>query len=398
MKAVKRFFTEYLLLNLFIFSCVGLLSLVFLNLSFFDPFTEAFKDFSLTDLYYTKVKDKNHIYKGPVVLINIENRSRKEITFLFEQIQQGQPKVVALDLLFAQRQNEQDSFLKAEFAKNSNYIFSYIADFENEKESVYNDTFFTTTKNGYANMVGESRAFSTIRFYNPFTQNKEAFTSSIIKAYDSVLYATVLKKKNKQLEIHYSGNLSNFQYYNFDEVLNPDFDATTLKNKIVLVGYLGLPQTTFASKVDEDKFFTPLNSRLSGRSFPDMYGCVIHANILQMIFEKNYVKVVPQWQMILVSFLVIWLFLPFMCGLFFKGDLWFNAAGTLVQLVGSILIVFFSVWTYRYFNTKFDPGLLMGCFVLLPTFINLYEALLKFLHYKLKLPFRSRFLDKDHND
>ena len=398
MKAVKRFFTEYLLLNFFIFSCVGLLSLVFLNISFFDPFTEAFKDFSLTDLYYTKIKNRNDIYKGPVILINVENRNRKEIAFLLQQIQQGQPKVVAVDILFAQRQNQQDSFLKAEFAKNANYIFSYIADFENEKESIYNDTFFTTTKNGYANMVGESRAFSTIRFYYPFTKNKVAFTSSILKAYDSVLYKDFLKKKNKKLEIHYSGNLPNFQYYNFDEVLNPNFDAKTLKNKIVIVGYLGVAQTTYTSKVDEDKFFTPLNSRLSGRSFPDMYGCVIHANILQMIFEKNYVKVVPQWKMILVSFVIIWLFLPLMCGLFFKGDLWFNAAGTLVQLVGSILIVFFSVWTYRYFNTKFDPGLLMGCFVLLPTFINLYEALLKFLHYKLKLPFRSRFLDKDHND
>ena len=398
MQAVKRFFTEYILLNFFIFGCVGLLSLIFLNISFFDPFTEAFKDFSLTDLYYTKVKDRNDIYKGPVVLINVENRNRKEITFLFEQIQQGQPKVVALDMLFAQRQNEQDSFLKAEFAKKTNYVFSYIADFENEEETVYNDTFFTTTKNGYANMVGENRAFTTIRFYHPFTHNKESFTSSIIKAYDIKLYADLLKKKNKQLEIHYSGNLSNFQYYNFDEVLSPNFDAAVLKNKIVLVGYLGLVQTTLLSKVDEDKFFTPLNNRLSGRSFPDMYGCVIHANILQMIFEKNYIKVVPQWRMILISFLIIWLFLPIMCGLFFKGDLWFNAAGTLVQLAGSIFIVFFSVGVYRYFNTKFDPGLLMGCFVLLPTFINLYEALLKFLHYKLKLPFRSRFLDKDHND
>lgn len=398
MRFLKKFLTEYLFLNLFIFGCVSLLSVIFLNISFFDPFTEAFRDFALTDLYYTKVKDRNQIYKGPVVLVNVEDKNRTQIAFLLQQIQQGKPKTVALDIVFKQRMNQQDSLLKKELEAGSNYVFSYIADFENEKETVYNDSFFTQQRNGYANMVGENIEYSTIRDYYPFYDNKEAFTTAILKKYDSTLYQKLLKRKNRQTEIHYTGNLSNFTYYDFDEITDPDFDASVLQNKIVLLGYLGMPKVNAGNRQDEDKFFTPLNSRLSGRSFPDMHGCVIHANILRMAIDNDYIKVVPPWKVYLISFLIIWLILPLMCGLFFKGDLWFNSVGTLVQLVGSIIIVFISILVYRYFNTRFDPGFLTACLVLLPTFINLYEAFLKFIHHKLKIRFRSAFLGKKDND
>ena len=107
---MKKFFAEYLLLNLFIFGCVSLLSLVILNFSIFDPFTEAFHDFTLTDLYYNKVQDKNKIYNKNLVLINVENKSRKELAYLVQQIQEGNPKVVALDIIFAQRKNEDFGF------------------------------------------------------------------------------------------------------------------------------------------------------------------------------------------------------------------------------------------------------------------------------------------------
>jgi len=398
MKFLKKFFTEYLFLNLFIFGCVSLLSFVVLNTSFFDPFTQAFQDFSLTDLYYTKVKDRNQIYKGPVVLINIEDKNRTQIAFLLQQIQQGKPKVVALDMVFAQRLNQQDSLLKKEFAANTNYVFSYIADFDNEKQTIYTDSFFTNQRDGYANIVGENIEYSTIRHYHPFYNKRESFTSSVIKKYDSVIFKKLLKREDSKTEIHYSGNLSNFKYYDFDEVTDPDFNASVLQNKIILLGYLGIPKVNAGNRQDEDKFFTPLNSHLSGRSFPDMYGCVIHANILRMILDNDYIKVVPKWRIFLISFLIIWLILPLMCSLFFKGDLWFNSFGTLLQLVGSIVIVFFTVFIYRYFNTKFDPGLLTACLVLLPTFINLYEAFLKFIRFKLNIRFRSAFLGKNDND
>ncbi|MEJ8818078.1 CHASE2 domain-containing protein [Lacibacter sp. H407] len=398
MRSLKRFFGEYLLLNCFIFGCVSLLSLVILNVSFFDPFTEAFHDFTLTDLYYTKAKDRNTIYKDNIVLVNLENRNRKEIALLLQQLQTGKPKTIAIDAVFAGRKNEADSLLQQTFQLNNNYIVSYIADFEKPEQSIYSDSFFTNQKDGYANIVGDAAEFSTIRYYYPFSNDQEAFSSSILKHYDSTTYQKLKKRAGQKTEIHYFGNLSNFQFYDFDEVMDPAFAVELVKDKIVLIGFLGLPSKRNTVQLDEDKLFTPLNPRLSGRSYPDMYGTVIHANILRMALEDDHIRVIPSWLTAIISFLLIWFILPLICGLFFKGDLWFNSVGTLLQLIGGVVIVFITLISYSSFRLKFDPGLVLACLVLLPTFINLYEVLLNFLRHKLKLRFNSAFLGTNKHD
>ncbi|MBK8087132.1 MAG: hypothetical protein IPK31_03795 [Chitinophagaceae bacterium] len=131
MKFLKKFFTEYLLLNLFIFGCVSLLSLAIINISFFDPFTEAFQDFSLTDLYYTKEKDRNQINKGPVVLINVEDKDRSQVAYLLQQIQKGKLKSSGTRYRLCPKNQSAGQPAKAEFTSHNNYVFSYIADFDN---------------------------------------------------------------------------------------------------------------------------------------------------------------------------------------------------------------------------------------------------------------------------
>lgn len=392
MRPLKRFFGEYLLLNCFIFGCVSLLSLVILNISFFDPFTEAFHDFTLTDLYYTKAKDRNTIYDDKIVLVNLENKNRKEIALLLQQLQTGKPKTIAIDAVFAGRNNEDDSLLQQTFQQHNNYVVTFIADFEKPAQSIQPDSFFSNTQKGYANIVGDDPEFSTIRYYYPLSNGQEAFTSSVIKNYNPALYNELKKRADQKTEIHYFGNLSNFRFFDFDEVMDPTFPVDQLKDKIVLVGFLGLPSKRNTVQLDEDKLFTPLNPRLSGRSYPDMYGTVIHANILRMVLENDYIRVIPAWLTAIISFLVIWLILPLICGLFFKGDLWFNSVGTLLQLLGGVVIVFITLISYSNFQLKIDPGLILACLVLLPTFINLYEVLLNFLRHKLKLRFKSAFL------
>lgn len=398
MKWFKRFLKEYLILNIFIFFCIWLLSLLVLNLSFFDPFTQAFQDFTLTDLYYQKIKDRNGIYKGPIVLINAEDKSRKELSFLFDKLQASSPRVIGLDIIFADRKSDDDTLLQQLFKKYNNFVLPSYPNFENPAESIYNDPFFTTQKNNYVNFEGDNKETSTIRYYFPFYDQQQSFTSGVLEKYNSSLYQKILKKKGERVEIHYWGNLANFSYFNFDEVMNPEFDTKSITGKIILVGYLGLPNSNLTNRIDEDMVFTPLNEKLSGRSYPDMYGCVTHANILRMVIEDDYIKVIPGWANLVISFMIIWLLLPLFCGLFFRGDIWFNGLGTGVQLVGSILFVFITILVYRHWDTKFDPGVLLTCFVLLPTFINLYEVLLLFLRFQLKLPIQSRFLNKDPND
>src|SRR5665647_249153 len=96
----KSWFWEYVLLNIFVFAGIGLLSLIVFNVSIFNPFTQAFKDFTLTDLYYSQIINQDKIYKGPLHLVSVEHRSREEIAFLIHRIEEGNPKVVGMDVIF----------------------------------------------------------------------------------------------------------------------------------------------------------------------------------------------------------------------------------------------------------------------------------------------------------
>ena len=68
-----------------------------------------------------------------------------------------------------------------------------------------------------------------------------------------------------------------------DSSLSKEF----LRGKIVLIGYLG--ENLVDSLSCHDKYFTPLNENYVGRSMPDMYGVVIHANIVSMILNDSYI-------------------------------------------------------------------------------------------------------------
>ena len=68
-------------------------------------------------------------------------------------------------------------------------------------------------------------------------------------------------------------------------------DLSFIKDKIVLLGFMGI---NLNDKTFEDIFFTPLNERYAGKSFPDMYGVVIQANIISMILNKKYINTMPQ--------------------------------------------------------------------------------------------------------
>jgi CHASE2 domain-containing sensor protein len=54
----------------------------------------------------------------------------------------------------------------------------------------------------------------------------------------------------------------------------------------------------------EDKFYTPLNKKLAGKSNPDMFGVVVHANIISMILREDYVEQMATWQEVAMAIIL----------------------------------------------------------------------------------------------
>lgn len=391
----KSGLVEYLIINLFVFAGIGLLSLVLFNVSVFSPFTQAFKDFTLTDLYYSKIKNHDSIYSGPLVLVNVENRNREEIAFLIQRLEEGKPKVLGLDIIFSDKKDSaSDELLKQTFAGYNNIIFPHIASFDSSVTERKNNEYFQTPSNSFVNLIGEDPKFSTIRYYYPVYNDQPAFTTAVLQMYDSSKAAELLKKGQKKTEIRYFGNLQNFAYHNFDEVMNPSFDPGILKDKIVLLGYMGTAGSP--GLLDEDRFFTPLNPTLSGRSHPDMYGNVLNANILRMTLSKDYIYSFPQWLNLLLAFMISLLVLPWLVKIWVHKAIWFHLFIMLIQLSVSILFVFITIILYAKANLKIESSAVLVSVLLLGDFILFYDAIVQVLKRKTKWKFHSKFFEGAH--
>lgn len=387
---------EYLIINLFVFAGIGLLSFVLFNVSVFSPFTQAFKDFTLTDLYYSKIKTQDNIYKGPLVLINVENRNREEIAFLIQRLEEGKPKVIGLDIIFReQRDSGSDELLKQTFAKYNNIIFPYIASFDGAAEEVRTHEYFHVKSYSFVNTLGDDPKFSTLRNYYPVYNNVPAFTTALLQMYDSSKAAILLKKGQKKTEIRYYGSIQNFKYKTFDEVMQPGFQDSVLKDKIVLLGYLG-SNNAGPRALDEDRFFTPLNPRLSGRSYPDMYGCIVNANILRMALDKDYVYSFPSWLNWLIAFFLSWIILPLFIRWWVHKGVWFHLYTMLLQVVVSTFFVFLTLVLYAKANVKIESSAVLVSVLLLGDFILFYDSIVQYLKRRSKWNFHSKFFEGAH--
>ena len=394
-KKAKRI--EHFLINVFVFALIGLLSLSFFNFHLFDPFTRAFKDLTLTDLYYSELLKKK-VYNDNIIIVNIEHRSRYEIAEMIDSVQKYQPKVVGLDIIFSKKEDTGNVYLKAVFEKYDNYVFSYKGAFEPGETEVVSDPAMVAQKGGYVNLAGINKEHSTVRYFYPHYHEQAAFTTNIIKKYDGQLAKRFNPAKDKPCEIRYFGGDSSFSKFDYAAIVSGGLDSNTIKNHIVLFGYLGVENMTADRTknlytIDEDKLFTPLNGQLSGRSYPDMYGVTVHANILRMMLDDDYIKVIPAWLVWTLAFLLSWALVPVFCKWYNDRPMWFHPFTKFVQLFLSIVVVYISMLLYHYANIKLESAVLLAATVFLVDLILFYDAFVKFLKAKFHLNINSMFLE-----
>src|SRR5690606_34396995 len=90
-----------------LFFCV-----LFVNVSFLDPFEKAFEDFSFNDLYYSEGFYEKTTTKE-IIMVNVQHASRFEIAQAIQQVSQSQPQAIGIDLLFKElKEPYSDSLLR----------------------------------------------------------------------------------------------------------------------------------------------------------------------------------------------------------------------------------------------------------------------------------------------
>jgi CHASE2 domain-containing sensor protein len=128
-----------------------------------------------------------------------------------------------------------------------------------------------------------------------------------------------------------------------------------------------------------------MNSRYAGKSFPDMYGIVIHANIISMMLHENYINSTSAFMKYFLVVLVSLLNVLVLLQLKKRLQIWASAATKGWLLIQSIFFLFLTVYAFEIYSFKIDlTAAALGIF-LTTTSIEVYEIFLeKILHRKMQ--------------
>jgi CHASE2 domain-containing sensor protein len=376
------FHKRYTVITAMMFLVLGIFSFIPINCLFLDPVAKAISDFDVYDIVYSKLRDEPKVDTN-IVLVNLSNLSRSDIARQVSILNSFNPKVIGIDAIFQdQKESNADSLLSEAFSRCKNLVLvSKLEKFDEEREEY--DTLLNSinifnqyAKNGFANLPNDDGvSFRTIRDFRPLSKTNgvtiSAFASKIVEIYKPEAFLILNGRKKEIEKINYIGNYNKFYYLDANQVLLGENNLNFIRNKIVLMGFMGI---NINDKTFEDIYFTPLNERYAGKAFPDMYGVVIHANIISMILSQNYVAMMPQWLSIVLALILSYISGYIIFNLKIKFKDWFSALSKLYILFISLLNLFVGVMVLHHFNYRINLTLALAVVVLTGTIVEIYQS------------------------
>lgn len=376
-----------------VFIFIVVLGSIPLNLGIMNPLKLGLKDFDFNDIYYQKKIgkiQKTDIDTKHIVIVNIGNADREGIAMLIEKTASMQPKVIGLDVLFAGEKDPiQDSILRSVIQHNNNVVLAVRYDVDSSHKLVATGNYFKndSSLSGYVNFPTFGNK-ETVRYYYPFKKDEEdhdlvlpSFTSTLLKKYDSTAYNRIKDKIDKKVIINYSRTVTEdkkqYLVVEPDALMTGNVDSSFFKDKIALLAYVNTNPNDI-----EDKKFTPMNEKYAGKSIPDVNGIIIHANILSMVLEDNFIKKLPSWANLLIAVVICWLHMSFFIHYYLESHIWFHLAAKLAQVLSAIFFVWLGIYIFSTFHLKVDLKFSLLTIIMAVDVIYFYEAWAVWMHKK----------------
>jgi CHASE2 domain-containing sensor protein len=246
----------------------------------------------------------------------------------------------------------------------------------------YSDTLFQQfAYSGFANLPTANKAMyqEDVKICRAFVPRLEidgreelAFAVKLAMMYDSARTSALLERNKKEELIFFRGNIEAqevrsaslksedlnttefpmmFYFIDAHDVLNGKFLAEAVRDKVVILGFLG---SYFGEPAWEDKFFTPLNRKVAGRANPDMFGVVIHANIVSMILNGDFVDELEEWQKYCIAFIFCFLNMALFFHINAKYPVWFDSLSLIIQVAQILLLMGLTVMIFGSASFKLD--------------------------------------------
>ncbi len=420
----KSFWLDVVVATTFTFLLMwGIFQLTQLKvLNAFDSIGNALGDVELTDYVFNNMRDDPELDTN-IVVINIGRLSRRQIAQQIEIISQYQPKVIGIDAFFHCNGLPYDTFycpplrdpvgnamlgqaikkagnvvMVSKLLQSSSLAASDIEDVYDSlqvSDPIYRDSAFAE---GFASLETDAEVqedVKTCRTFNPSMmvngKRELAFSVQMAMLYDSVKTKEFLARDNFSEIINYRGNMADFHnqsnfklaFYAIDveQVFEGGFLPGMIKDKIVIFGFLG---QQFGDPSWEDKFYTPLNLTMAGKANPDMFGPIIHANIISMILHKDYINRMAEWQEIAMAIVLCLLNVALFSLIHIKLPDWYDGITKLIQLIEILLFVLIMVTVFSYYDFKLEITLSLAAIALAGDSYEIYVGVVKNLVNRIK--------------
>ena len=385
---------DTILASLSVFLVIGLFAILPLNTSILNPFKTALKDLDFNDIAYSVLKKNNDMpFDNRIVIVNIGHADRFGLAMMIEKLSAGKPKVIGLDVLFdGPRDPMHDSIMRETVTRTPNLVMAFRIDWQNKKAPQQQSYFraYNATP-GYVNLIGEEggtiRNFSPKETINQITY--QSFPGALVAIANPKEYQKLVARKKLVETINYSRSIEKYMLLDGQDVLEDKVAPEFFQNKIVLMGFINPDPSNI-----EDRHFTPFNKKFAGKSIPDMDGIVIHANIISMILDKNYVRAIPTWLLWMINIIVCWLHVALFMRYYIEEHIWFHLVAKIAQIFFAILSVFIGILFFKWFSIKLDTKISLIVIILAIDVIYFYEAFAAWAHNK--FGFQTNFHSKTH--
>ncbi|MBK6263601.1 CHASE2 domain-containing protein [Marivirga sp. S37H4] len=396
-KIIGNIWLDSVMATGFIFLIIYALSSLLNTLEAIDPVGEALEDVEFTDLVYSNLREAPPAEEN-VVLVNIGRLPRAGVAEQIRIINKYNPKVIGVDSFFPYPKDPvTDSILAQALSEVDNLVMASKLLNLKEEENYFDsmkisaDPFRANADFAFANLVTEEGVsqedVKTCRTFTPQLNYKGdpqmAFAVRLANYYAPEKVEKFLER-NKEVEyINFKGNSmgseSNFAttFYALDieDVFNENFMPEVIENKIVIFGFMG---DYFGDPYNvEDKYFTPLNVKYAGRGAPDMYGAVIHANIISMILDEDYVYQLEEKYQLLIAVILCYINVVAFMWVYYSLPKWYDGITKITQLIELLLIIGFVIYAYHWFDWNLELTLAMGVVAAVGDSLEVYNGVVK---------------------
>lgn len=417
---MRKFWLDCVLATAFVFLALwGLLSLTQLRIfNAFDSLGEALSDVELTDYVFSGLRDDPKVDEN-IVLVNIGNLSRRGVAQQISIISKYKPRVIGIDSFFdcktglydtvncPQLKDELGNMMLGEAISAAGNVV-LVTKLLRRDTTLAEGEFDTLRRSdpsfrdgamaeGFASLVTNANYqddVKTCRSFNPVMivsdSSHRAFSVELAYAYDSAKANKLIKRGNFSEVINYRGNVFDIQgttnypqmFYTLDvdDVFNENFVSEMIKDKIVIFGYMG---TYLGDPSWADKFYTPLNKKLAGKANPDMFGAVVHANIISMILNEDYVEQMPEWQETGMAILICLLNVALFSLINTYLPLYYDGITKLLQLLQLLAYSALMVMIFHWYTFKLNITVTLAAVAVVGDVYEVYMSVIKNLYLKI---------------